>query len=198
MGQFSFRLPAALHNRLAEVAAQSSVSRASIIREALENHLTGLGDLPVVHRDRPEELWRILVPLPSVQVVGEIGVGKTTLVRNMILSHGEVVWVVIDSHDEYTNLPKREVVAPKPRSSYRIVPPKAKAAAQGIFPLYVNQILSRRWPTSMILVVEEAHRYADLVAGLLAECRKFVKVLTVSPSRLVDYVPAVKVISKAR
>jgi len=194
MVPFTLRLPSSLRHKVEQAAAHRSVSRASVIREALAKMFSETGDIPTIRSDEPHELWRYLDPAPSLQVTGDIGIGKTTLVKETIRRHEEVKWVVIDSHGEYTDLPKKDVIAPDPRFSYRIVPPRARAAAEGLFPLYVNQILSRRWPTSMILVVEEAHRYADLVAGLLAECRKFVKVLTVSPSRLVDYVPAVRVV----
>jgi len=129
---------------------------------------------------------------PSLQVVGDVGSGKTYTVKELVRNDPEHVYVVFDAHDEYGFLPRVDSVSDGLSDSVRVVLPPQPAAAKGVFPLYVNQILTRRWPEDYVFVVEEALRYPEVV-GLLAESRKFARVLTVSQRRIVEFVPVVYV-----
>ncbi len=130
---------------------------------------------------------------PSLQVVGDVGSGKTHTVKELIRNDPEHVYIVFDAHDEYDFLPRVDSVSDGFSESVRVVMPPQPAAAKGIFPLYVNQILTRKWPEKYVFVVEEALRYPEVI-GLLAESRKFARILTVSQRRIVEFVPAVFVI----
>jgi len=136
------------------------------------------------------ELKKTLFSSPSLQVVGGVGSGKTHTVKELIRNDSEHVYVVFDAHDEYDFLPRVDSIPEGLSESARIVLPPQPAAAKGIFPLYVNQILARKWPEDYVFVVEEALRYPEVV-GLLAESRKFARVLTVSQKRIAEFVPVV-------
>jgi len=130
---------------------------------------------------------------PSLQVVGDVGSGKTYTVKELIRNDPEHVYIVFDAHNEYDFLPRADSITDGFSESVRVVLPPQPAAAKGVFPLYVNQILTRKWPDRYVFVVEEALRYPEVI-GLLAESRKFARVLTVSQRKVVEFVPAVFVI----
>jgi len=138
-------------------------------------------------------LKEMLFSSPSLQVVGDVGSGKTYTVKELIRNDSEHVYIVFDAHNEYDFLPRVDSITDGFSESVRVVLPPQPAAAKGVFPLYVNQILTRRWPEKYVFVVEEALRYPEVV-GLLAESRKFARVLTVSQKKIVEFVPAVFVI----
>ena len=108
--------------------------------------------------------------------------------KELIRNDPEHVYIVFDAHDEYDFLPRVDSITDGFSESMRIVLPPQPAAAKGIFPLYVNQILIRKWPEKYVFVVEEALRYPEVV-GLLAESRKFARVLTIGQKRVVEFVP---------
>lgn len=127
---------------------------------------------------------------PSLQVVGNVGSGKTYTVQELIRNDSDHVYIVFDAHDEYDFLLRVDSITDGFSESVRVVLPPQPAAAKGVFPLYVNQILTRKWPERYVFVIEEALRYPEVV-GLLAESRKFARILTVSQRRIVEFVPAV-------
>ena len=129
---------------------------------------------------------------PSLQVVGNVGSGKTYTVQELIRNDPEHIYIVFDAHNEYGFLPRADSITDGFSESVRVVLPPQPAAAKGVFPLYVNQILTRKWPERYVFVIEEALRYPEVV-GLLAESRKFARILTVSQRRIVEFVPAVYV-----
>jgi len=152
--------------------------------------LLGQGSGDKIQSGDWKALKEMLFSSPSLQVVGNVGSGKTYTVQELIRNDSEHTYIVFDAHDEYDFLPRVDSVSGDFSESTRIVLPPQPAAAKGIFPLYVNQILARRWPEKYVFVVEEALRYPEVV-GLLAESRKFARILTVSQRRIVEFVPVI-------
>jgi hypothetical protein len=60
--------------------------------------------------------------------------------------------------------------------------------------VFFHQILSQKWNSNFVFVVEEAHRYPESKL-LLKEARKFCKLITISQEPLVDFCPVVRVVS---
>ncbi len=141
-----------------------------------------------------EALRERLFSFPSLQVVGDVGSGKTYTVKELIRNDPKHVYIVFDAHNEYDFLPRVDSITDGFSKSVKVVLPPQPAAAKGVFPLYVNQILTRRWPEKYVFVVEEALRYPEVV-GLLAESRKFARILTVSQKKIVGFVPTIQILS---
>lgn len=129
------------------------------------NDLSGLISL-VFKNDKP------------VQIIGSVGVGKSTTIKNLIRFDKDHVYVVFDSHNEYDFLPTIQTLTNNLTESARIPLPKEIAGARGLFSVHFNQILSGKWPDNYVIVLEESDRFKETVT-LLKECRKFVKVLAV-------------------
>ena len=128
-----------------------------------------------------------------IQVCGNVGIGKSTLMKKLIETTNGRVFVVFDSHNEY-DLPVVQTITDDLSQPCKVVLPEQPSAAKGLFPLYANQILSRRWPTNFCFIIEEAHRYKD-ARLLLREGRKFTKVVTVSPEPLIKSCKVVRVVA---
>ena len=130
-----------------------------------------------------------------LQVVGDVGAGKTLTVKELIKNSKEFIFIVFDSHNEYSFLPKIEMITSDISSSARIEMPKEVSASKGLFPVYSNQILSRKWPNNFVFVIEEAHRYKKEVKLLLSEARKFAKIIVVNQEPIAYFTPIVKVVN---
>lgn len=162
------------------------------LRELIKRDLKGSGEQLLLKRNDWKGLKKLIENSPALQIYGDIGIGKTTLMKKIIKNDGNHIYVVFDAHQEY-GLLYTDSISKKLRRSSGIKLPKQVAGAKGVFPLYVNQILSKKWSNKFIFVVEEAHRYNSM-SGLLSEARKFAKVISISQDRLVPYVPSVKII----
>ncbi len=128
-----------------------------------------------------------------IQLVGDVGIGKTTCVKSLINKDREHVYIVFDCHDEY-ELPEIQTITTNLKESSRIKMPKQISASQGLFPVYFNQILSQKFPNNYVIVIEEAHRYKETKI-LLKEARKFVKLIAILQEPMGNYCPILKVIA---
>lgn len=127
-----------------------------------------------------------------IQLVGDVGIGKTTLMKKLIQSDKAHIYIVFDCHDEY-DLPEIQTLTTNLTQSCRIKMPKQISASQGLFPVYFNQILSRKYPENYVIVIEEAHRYKE-TKTLLKEARKFVKLIAILQEPLGDFCPIIEVV----
>ena len=162
------------------------------IRELIESDLNNNSEI-IVQRDNLA-LFRNLIfedELP-IQVYGNVGVGKSSIVKKLIENTSDKVFVVLDSHNEY-DLPTIQTIPDNLKKSVRILLPEQPSAAQGIFNLYANQILSRKWPDNYCFVIEESHRYKETKL-LLREGRKFAKLITISPDPLVSFCKCIRIV----
>lgn len=140
------------------------------------------------------ELRSILERVPSLQLVGDVGSGKTHLARSLIENDKDHIYIVLDAHEEFTHLPEEHQILPSITKNCRIKLPEQPAGAVGMFKVYYNLIMNNAFPANFVLVVEEAMRYKDTgIKNLLAEARKFIKVLTLNQELLVDFVPHITV-----
>lgn len=146
----------------------------------------------MVSRSKPLELLDIVTDVPALQIIGDIGIGKSTMVKRMIEADTKHVWIVIDSHNEYDGVPINSISKDITQNSILKLP-KQTAGAKGVFSVYHNQILSEKLPEHFIIVIDEAHRYPE-VKELLKESRKFVKIITITPEPLGMFCKVVKVI----
>jgi len=171
------------------------VGLSSKVRELILRELNGTSNEVMIKKLD----WRALektvfaddVP---IQVVGNVGIGKSLTVKELIKNDKSHIYIVFDAHNEYDFLPEVQMISQEIKQSSRIVLPKQVSASIGLFPVYANQILSQKWNDNFVFVIEEAHRYAESKL-LLKEARKFAKVITISQEPLVDFCPVVKIIS---
>jgi hypothetical protein len=165
------------------------------LRELILQSLNGTSNEVMVKKLDWQGLYKIVfaddVP---IQIVGNVGIGKSLTVKELIKNDKSHIYIVFDAHNEYDFLPEVQMISHEIKQSSRIVLPKQVSASIGLFPVYANQILSQRWNPNFVFVVEEAHRYAETKL-LLKEARKFCKLITISQEPLVDFCPVVKVIS---
>lgn len=146
----------------------------------------------------PSNDWRslkhILKRMPSLQLVGDIGSGKTHLTKTLIQNDNDHIYIVLDSHDEYVDLPGIQQITSDLKSSCRIIVPKLPESAIAMFGVYKNLITNNTFPANYVLVIDEAFRYKKAgIKNLLAESRKFIKVLAVTQESLAEYCPKAKV-----
>lgn len=140
------------------------------------------------------ELRSILERVPSLQLVGDIGSGKTFLTRSLIENDKGHVFIVLDAHNEFGHLPLEHQILPSIARSCRIKLPDQPEGAIGMFKVYYNLIMNNTYPAHFVLVVEEAMRYKNTgIKNLMAEARKFIKVLALSQEQLVDFCPHINV-----
>jgi hypothetical protein len=141
-----------------------------------------------------KRLREIMDRVPSLQLVGDVGSGKSWLVRDLISQDKNHVFIVLDAHDEYSDLPVVNSITTDIKESCRIKLPDQPAGAVGLFAVYYNLIMNQQFPKHFLLVVEEALRYKNSgIKNLMAESRKFLKVLCVAQEKLVSYVPSITV-----
>jgi len=162
------------------------------IRELIESDLNNNSEI-IVQRDNLAMFRNFIFEddLP-VQVCGNVGVGKSSIVKKLIENTNDKIFIVLDSHNEY-DLPTIQTIPDNLKKSVRILLPEQPSAAQGIFNLYANQILSRKWPDSYCFVIEESHRYKETKL-LLREGRKFAKLITISPDPLVSFCKRIRIV----
>jgi hypothetical protein len=173
------------------------VGLSSKVRELILKELNGTSNEVMVKKLDWKALQKLIFvdfgDLP-VQIVGNVGIGKSLSIKELIKNDNSHTYLVFDSHNEYDFLPEVQMIPQEIKQSSRIVLPKQVSASIGLFPVYANQILSQKWNPNFVFVIEEAHRYAESKL-LLKEARKFCKLITISQEPLVDFCPVVKIIS---
>jgi DNA helicase HerA-like ATPase len=171
------------------------VGLSSKVRELILKELNGNSNEVMIKKLDWKALEKIVfaddVP---IQVVGNVGIGKSLTVKELIKNDKSHIYIVFDAHNEYDFLPEVSIISEEIKSSMRILLPKQVSASIGLFPVYANQILSQRWNPNFVFVIEEAHRYAESKL-LLKEARKFCKLIIISQEPLVDFCPVVRVVS---
>jgi hypothetical protein len=131
---------------------------------------------------------------PSLQLIGNINSGKSHLTAELIKNDKDHIYIVLDSHNDFPFLPSINQISDDIKESSRLILPKSLAPAVATFSLYQSILTSREWPENFIIIVEEALRFKNNgIDNLIAECRKFVKILVISQAMLVDFCPMVKV-----
>jgi hypothetical protein len=141
-----------------------------------------------------QALSEVLDTVPSLQLVGDIGAGKSYLVKQLVHHDKKRVYIVLDAHNEYPELPSVNNIVPEQTVSARIELPKMPEGAMGMFTVYKGLVTNRVFPPNFVLVVEEALRYENVgLKNLLAESRKFIKVVAVMQEKPYDFCPSVKV-----
>jgi hypothetical protein len=165
------------------------------LRELILKELNGTSNEVMIKKLDWKTLEKIVfaddVP---IQVVGNVGIGKSLTVKELIKNDKSHIYIVFDAHNEYDFLPEIQMISQEIKQSSRIVLPKQVSASIGLFPVFSNQILSQKWNDNFVFVVEEAHRYPESKL-LLKEARKFCKLITISQEPLVDFCPVVRVVS---
>lgn len=160
------------------------------IRAFIENYGSNGG------RELNSSDWKglrmILQSEPGLQVVGNIGSGKTHLITELIRNDKNHVYILLDSHDEFEWLPEVNQIHQNQTESCRIKLPKQPEGAIGMFRVYQNLITNNVYPQHFVFVVEEAYRYKKVgIKNMLAECRKFIKILAITQELLAEYAPSV-------
>ena len=141
-----------------------------------------------------QQLRKVLKRSPSLQLFGDIGAGKTHLVKQLVKRDRTHLYIVIDSHDEYEHLKGYTIVPDEINGNIRVRLNSQIEAAKPMFMVNMNAIIGRKFPDNYVLVVEEALRYKDVgLRNLMAESRKFIKVLAVMQEKTFDFCPGVKV-----
>jgi len=165
------------------------------LRELILKELNGTSNEVMIKKLDWKTLEKIVFAddLP-VQIIGNVGIGKSLTMKELIKNDNLHIYIVFDAHNEYDFLPEVQVISQEIKQSSRIILPKQVNASIGLFPVYANQILSQKWNPNFVFLIEEAHRYPESKL-LLKEARKFCKLITISQEPLVDFCPVVKVIS---
>jgi type II secretory pathway predicted ATPase ExeA len=126
------------------------------------------------------------------QLVGNVGIGKTLTIKQLIKEDKEHIYIVFDCHNEY-DLTQIQTITTDLKESSRIKMPEQISASRGLFPVYFNQLLSQKFPDNYVVVIEEAHRYKE-TKTLLKEARKFVKVIAILQEPIANFCPIVKIV----
>lgn len=147
-----------------------------------------------IHSSDWRRLKDILIKVPSLQLIGDVGAGKTFLTRELVKNDKDHIYIVLDSHNGYDFLPKIHQISPVIKESSVLEMNKMDDAAGLSFKMYKSLIQYDTYPKHFILVVDEALRYKNHgIVNLLAESRKFLKVLAIMQEKIVDFVPEVHV-----
>ena len=153
-------------------------------RAFIENYDVS-GNSNKINSNEWKRLKMILQEEPSLNIVGGIGSGKTYLTRELIRNDKDHIYIVLDAHNEYTDLPVVNNITPDIKHNCRIKLPDQPEGAVGMFKVYYNLIMNNEFPKNFILVVDEALRYKDFgIKNLIAESRKFLKVLAISQEEI--------------
>ena len=132
-----------------------------------------------------KKLKTILKQSPSLNIVGGVGSGKTFVTKELIKKDKDHIYIVLDAHNEYTDLPVVNNITTDLKNNCRIKLPDQPEGAVGMFKVYYNLIMNNTFPSNFILVVDEALRYRDFgIKNLMAESRKFLKVLAISQEEI--------------
>jgi hypothetical protein len=141
-----------------------------------------------------KRLKEILIKVPSLQLIGDVGAGKTHLTRELVRNDRDHIYIVLDSHGGFDFLPQIHQISPKLTESSLLVMNKMDDAAGLNFKMYKSLIQYDTYPKHFILVVEESLRYKKHgIINMLAESRKFLKVLCITQEKIVDFVPDINV-----
>lgn len=137
-----------------------------------------------------KRLRDIMDKTPSLNIVGDINSGKTYLSKQLISNDKNHIFIVLDAHNEYEELPIVTSINTDLKQSSRIKLPEQPSGAVGMFSVYYNLIMNNQFPKHFVLIVDEALRYKDAgIKNLIAESRKFLKVMAISQEQLVDFCP---------
>jgi len=166
------------------------------IRTLIENDLKSDSGLPIIKSGDWEGLKQHLEQSPSLEVVGDVGQGKTSTVCELIKNSPDQIFLVFDAHNEYSFLPQIDVVKDGLTESCRIVLPAQVSATIPLVSLFSNQILTKKWP--YVFVFEESNRYNHALTQLSMESRKFAKCIFITQRRNFEFIPAVKVMLNGR
>ena len=163
------------------------------LRELMLNDLKGSANIPNVKRDDIECLKKMIFEDDCpIQLIGDVRIGKTTSVQKLIKSDKEHIYIVFDSHNEY-DLPEVQMISDDLKHNCKISLPKQISACRGLFPVYENQILSKKFPEKYVVIIEEANRFRE-IKELLREGRKFIKVIAVCQESLGTFCPRIEVV----
>jgi hypothetical protein len=164
------------------------------LRELILRELNGTSNEITVKKLDWKTLQKIVfVDDVPIQIIGNVGIGKSLTVKELIKNDKSHIYIVFDAHNEYDFLPEISIISQEIKQSSRIVLPKQVSASIGLFPVYSNQILSQKWNPNFVFVIEEAHRYAESKL-LLKEARKFCKLITISQEPLVEFCPVIRIV----
>lgn len=163
------------------------------IRELIKKELDLSDKANEVHRNNLAKLKNLIFKDDKpIQLVGSVGIGKTECIKRLIKNDDTHIYIVFDCHDEY-DLPEIQTLTTNLEKSCKIKMPKQISASQGLFPVYFNQILSRKYPEKYVIVIEEAHRYKETKI-LLKEARKFVKIIAILQEPLGNFCPVIMIV----
>jgi hypothetical protein len=141
-----------------------------------------------------KRLRDIMEKTPSLNVVGDINSGKTFLAKQLISQDKNHIYIVLDAHNEYDTLPIINTINTDIKESCRIKLPDQPAGAVGMFSVYYNLIMNNQFPKQFVLIVDEALRYKEAgIKNLIAESRKFLKIMAISQEQIVDFCPTINV-----
>ncbi len=154
----------------------------------------------IIHRDDVNSLSNLISQNDSIQVCGNVGVGKTLMIQKIIKSNSSI-FIVFDSHDEYKFLESVENIPNEPKKSIRMIGEKVISNSYNKFQTFGETVMKKKWDDNIFFVIEEAYRFKDVpfwfpfdVKNLLAESRKFGHVIAISQEKLCDFVPSVEIV----
>jgi len=186
--KFTFRLTKEQTKQMSKKGIRAEHLRQFIATYGLDNQSER------INSSNWQGLKSLLEAAPSLQVVGDVGSGKSYLTKLLIKNDADHIYIVLDAHNEYPELIETNNITPGLKHSCRIKLLDQPTAARAIFSVYYNLVTNNHFPENFVLVVEESLRYKTSgIVNLLAESRKFLKVLAISQERLVDFCPCVKV-----
>jgi hypothetical protein len=163
-------------------------------REFIKNYGSQNGGMPRIQTSDWRKLRDVLQNNPALQLVGNINSGKSYLVRKLIENDKNRVYIVLDSHNEF-DLPEINQLNTTLQESSKLTLHKEPVAALSMFSMYADMIRREKFPAHYVLVIEEAMRYENAgLKVLLAECRKFIKVMAIMQQKLYNFCPAIETI----
>lgn len=163
-------------------------------RAFIENYGNEENKKNIIKSSEWKRLKDILIKVPSLQLIGDVGAGKSYLTAQLIKNDKDHIYIVLDSHKGYEFLPKIHQINPIIKHSSVLEMNKMDDAAGLNFKMYKTLIQYDTYPKNFVLVVDESLRYIDHgIINMLAESRKFLKVLAVTQKRIVDFVPEIHV-----
>jgi hypothetical protein len=164
------------------------------VRELILRELNGTSNEITIKKPDWKTLQRtVFADDRPFQLVGNVGIGKSLTMKELVKNDKSHIYIVFDAHNEYNFLPEIQMIPQEIKQSSRIVLPKQVSASIGLFPVYANQILSQKWNSNFVFVIEEAHRYPESKL-LLKEARKFCKLITISQEPLVNFCPVIRIV----
>ena len=164
------------------------------VREFIRNYGKDKKDMPQVMSSDWRKMRDLLERNPAIQLVGQINAGKTHLVKLLVENDKNRVYIVLDSHNEF-DLPEINQLTTQLQESCKLSLPKEPIGAVAMFEMYKDLLRREKFPAHYILVIEEALRYEKKgLKVVLAECRKFIKVLAIMQERVYTFCPACEVV----